>query len=211
MLVEEVFNAGVSYFHEKGLREKIVEKCQVQMVPADTMILSEGAYVKVVPIVLSGLVKVFKQVDEKEILLYYIQPSESCIMSISSSFKNEKSQVKAITEEDSELLLLPSQYIGDWQKLYPSMNQFIIDLYKKRFEDVLNAFNAVAFQKMDERIMDYLTNKSQSLSARKLTVTHQKIADDLGIARETVSRLLKKLEHDQRLSLSRGSITLLNL
>lgn len=107
---QDIFKRAFPYFKEVALRKQLISKCEVKTIPVDTMILEEGSYVKLIPLLLSGSIKVVKHLDDKEVLLYYIYPYESCIMSISSSFNNEKSRIKAVTEEDSEILLIPSGY-----------------------------------------------------------------------------------------------------
>lgn len=199
------------YFRESDLKEQLVEIGQTMRIPANTLILDEGSYVKTIPIVLSGLLRVLRRDDMREIMLYYVNPLESCIMSISSCFKNEKSLVKAITEEDTELLLIPARLMNDWQHRYPSFNQFIVDLYRKRFEDMIEAFDAVAFQRMDERLLSYLRNKAQVLRTQELQITHQALANELGTAREVISRFLKILENQGKVILSRGKIKIIDL
>ena len=211
MLLETIIPKLPSHLNVTDIQQRLLNDCEIQTIPADTLIMDEGKYIKVVPIVLSGLVRVFKQEEGKELLLYYINPKESCIMSITSSISNEKSQVKAMTEEESELLLIPSRYLAEWQKLYPSLNLFILDLYKKRFEDILKAFNSVAFQKVDERLINHLKEKVKLSGSNIIKITHQSLADELGSARETISRFLKKLEHDGKVKLLRGKIEIIQL
>ena len=203
MEINDILKLQLSFFREPELK-KVLSECSLVEVPEGAMILNEGSYVKTIPILLSGLAKVVKQDEEKEILLYNIYPLESCIMSISCSLNQEKSRVKALAEQPSTALLIPAQYIADWQRLYPSFNKFITDLFQKRFDDLLDAFNALAFQNLDQRIMAYFKAKVKNSSSNRIDITHQEIADELGTFRETVSRLLKKLEHEGYLVLHRG-------
>ena len=209
MQLENALKLQLSFFKEAPLRENIKKNGKVSQIPADTVILEEGKYVKYIPILLSGSIKVVKWEGGKEILLYYINPLESCIVSIHCGLNDVKSNVKAITEDDSEVLLVPSGLINDWQLNYASFNTFILNLYQKRFEDVLDAFNAMAFQRLDKRIVSYLEAKREAKGVNTLKATHQDLADELGTSRETVSRILKKLEVEQVVKLHRGSIELL--
>jgi len=208
MDIREALNLQLSFFREPDLKQAIVEKGKLVEVPAGTPILNEGAYVKTVPVLLKGLVKVVREEAGKEILLYYIYPLESCIVSIHCGINQIKSNVKAITEDDSVALLLPSQYLENWQRNFPSFNSFILKLYQKRFDDVLDAFNALAFQRLDDRLISYLESKAKALESKKIEMTHQDLGDELGTARETVSRILKKLEVEDRVKLHRGWIEL---
>jgi len=205
----EVLEYQIRFFHEPELRAEIVQYGQLVTVEPGTPILQEGKYVKTIPILLNGLVKVVRQEGGKEMLLYYIYPLESCIVSIHCGINDLKSKVKAIAEDTSTALLLPAHGVGEWQSQYPSFNQFVLNLYQKRFDNVLDAFNALAFQRLDYRMVSYLEAKSRATGDNMLRMTHQDLADELGTARETVSRLLKKLESEGRLALHRGAIELL--
>ena len=205
-MLEDFIAAQGPYFAEEELRNALLQDAQVKTVPAGSLLVDEGTYLKVIPVVLNGLVKVYRSEEGKEALLYYIRPAESCIMSVAASFQNEKAAFKAVAEEESELLLIPSRLVPDWQLRYPSFNLFITDLYKQRFEELLQAFNAVAFHRSDERLLQYLQDKARALQSASVRLTHQQIADELGVARETVSRLLKRLEQDEVVQLKRGVI-----
>ncbi|MCE7995787.1 MAG: Crp/Fnr family transcriptional regulator [Roseivirga sp.] len=208
MDIQDIVNLQLRTFREPALKE-LMASCNLVEVPEGGMILKEGSYVKTVPILLSGLAKVVKEEDGKEILLYNIYPLESCIMSISCSLNQEKSPVKALAEQPSKALLIPAHKIGDWQRQFPSFNQYVMDLYGKRFNDILDAFNALAFQNLDQRIMAYFKAKIKNAGSTRLYITHQEIADELGTSRETVSRLLKKLEHEGIVALHRGWVELI--
>ena len=206
--IDSFFDQQTNYFVEDEFRKELIETAKIKDIPKGTTLITEGTYLKLIPIVLSGSIKVFRTEEDKEILLYYINPNESCIMSLNVVRNNEKSEFKAITEEDSTILLMPARLILQWQNTYDSFNRFINDLYRKRFEELLNAFNSVAFQKMDDRLINYLKNRVETLGTNEIRITHQEIAYELGIARETVSRLLKKLEQDDKVQLGRGTIKL---
>lgn len=205
--ISTFFEKQTKYFLEEDFKKELMESAKIQEVEKGTVLINEGTYLKVIPIVLSGSIKVFRAEEDKEMLLYYINPNESCIMSITVTRNNETADFKAVTEEDSTILLMPARLILQWQDTYDSFNRFVNDLYRKRFEELLQAFNSVAFQKMDDRLMVYLKNRMTTLGSNELKVTHQDIAYELGIARETVSRLLKKLEQDEIVKLGRGTIS----
>lgn len=209
MDIKDTLEFQLSNFKEEGLKEVITSKGQIVTVDSGSAILREGAYVKTVPILLNGLVKVVREEAGKEILLYYIYPLESCIVSIHCGMNQIKSRVKAIAEEESTALLLPSFEIDVWQKKYDSFNNFILNLYQKRFNDILDAFNELAFQKLDDRLFSYLKAKSKALNSNKIKMTHQDLADELGSARETISRILKKLEVEGKVKLQRSIVEIL--
>jgi CRP/FNR family transcriptional regulator len=147
--------------------------------------------------------------DGHEILLYYITPGESCIMSFLGGIHNETSKIKAVVEEDAEILFIPVDKASEWVKKFPEWSDFIFRLYHKRFEELLTAVNAIAFQKLDERLLQLLKQKSDLYQTREIKITHQQLADELGTAREAVSRVMKQMENEGLVSLGRNKVTLL--
>jgi len=183
-------------FLSPDLVSEILSVSQIRDFPKDTEILKEGQYVKVIPIVIEGLIKVFAGFEEKELLLYYIKPNESCIMSFASSIKNEPSKVYAVTEEDSKILLLPVDKVPNWVKQFPSINDLFYQQYNLRYSELLDTINHVLFNKMDTRLYDYLKRKIQLTKQNPLKISHRQIAGELGTAREVISRVMKKLENE---------------
>ncbi len=191
------------------LNDAVYASGQIKVFPAETILLNLQSYIKSIPIVLSGSIKVIKTDEEgQEILLYYIKPGESCIMSFLAGLHNDKSKIKAIVEEDAEVLMIPIEKAGQWIREFPEWTDFIFNLYQKRFEELLDVVNAVAFQKMDVRLMNLLQQKSTLYNTKDILVTHQQLADEMGTTREAVSRVLKQLEKSQALVLSRNKISL---
>ena len=193
-------------FLSPELREKVVASSQVMEIPKDTEILREGQYVKVIPIVLEGLVKVFSNFNEKDLLLYYIQPNESCVMSFASSLKNDPSKVYAITEEDSKILLMPVDKVIKWIDQFPSINQLFYQQYNLRYSELLETINHVLFNKMDKRLLDFLVEKKKVTQQNPIKISHRQIANELGTAREVISRVMKKLENEGKIKQHSQSI-----
>jgi len=210
MNIKEILAIQLNFLEEPVLQSAIIDKGIITEIKAGTPILNEGSYVKTIPILLKGLIKVAKEEEGKEMLIYYIYPLESCIVSIHCGVNQVKSRIKATAEEDSLALLLPSQQIAEWQNKYSSFNKYVMNLYQKRFYDVLDAFNALAFQSLDKRLLSYLNAKTSALNSTKIYMTHQDLGDELGTARETISRMLKKLEVDKKVKLHRGRIQVIH-
>ena len=188
------------------MRSEILESSQVMEIPKGTEILREGQYIKVIPIVIEGLVKVFSSFDDKDLLLYYIKPSESWIMAFSSSIKDEPSNVYAITEEDSKILLLPVDKVSKWVDDFPSMNKLFHQQYNLRYSELLDTIHHLLFNKMDKRLLEYLLEKKRMTNQNPIKISHREIANDLGTAREVVSRVMKKLETEGKLKQHSRSI-----
>lgn len=200
---------SVLSFLPTDLLTEIKEVSEIKDIPEGTQILREGQYVKVIPIVLDGLIKVFTSHDDKELLLYYIKPRESCIMSFAASLKNEKSQVFAITEEDTRTLLLPVSKIEAWIRKFPDMNNLFFQQYNLRYSELLETIHHLLFHKMDQRLYDYIQQKVSLTGKNPLKISHRQIANELGTAREVISRIMKKLETDGKLKQHSNSIELL--
>lgn len=172
-------------------------------------ILNENVYIKSIPLVVSGSIRVLRtDADGREILLYYIKSGESCIMSFLGGMHHDTSKVKAIAEEETEILFIPIDQVNALIKEFPEWLDYIFRLYHKRFEELLEVVNAVAFKKMDERLLDFIKKKCKLTNSRTLYVTHEQLANELGTARVVVSRLLKQMEETGLVLLGRNKITL---
>ncbi len=192
------------------LKKEVDEAGQVKTFRSGDVILNLNAYISSIPIILSGSIKVMQTDEEgKEILLYYIKPGESCIMSILAGIHNDKSKIKAIVEEDVELLLIPVDKAKQWIREFPEWTDFIFNLYQKRFEELLGVVNLVAFQKADIRLLNLLNQKSSLYKSREINITHRQLAEESGLSREAVSRVLKQMENEKLISIKRNKINLL--
>ena len=192
------------------LLSAMMEQGELKEIPAGTEILREGQYVKVIPIVIKGLIKVLTRHDDKELLLYYIRPKESCIMSFAASLKNEPSRVFASTEEDTQALLLPVDKVSKWTAQFPDINNLFFQQYNMRYADLLETIHHVLFDKLDKRLYDYLVEKVALTKQNPLKMSHREIANELATAREVISRTMKKLESENLIKQHSNSIELLN-
>jgi CRP/FNR family transcriptional regulator len=188
---------------------EIVSVAIFKEIPSGSTILRAGQYVKVIPIVTRGLIKVFSRYEDKDLLLYYIQPNESCIMSFSASLKNEPSRVYAITEEDTSAILLPVEKIDQWIRQFPDFNTIFFQLYNLRYSELLETISDLLFNKMDQRLYDYLKKKHELTGKNPLKISHRQIANDMGTAREVISRVMKRLEGEGKVRQHSGSIEIL--
>ncbi len=199
-------------FDQLELVNELAKNSEFMELPAKTELLNSGSYIKVIPLVLSGSVKVFRTDESgREIFLYYIQGGQSCAITLSSCLKMEKSTIRAVVQEDTTLLTIPVEVIYDVNKKFPSWHHFVFDTFSKRFDEVLTVLENVVFHHMDERIAKYLIDKALTLNTKELTISHQEIANDLATSREVVSRLLKQFEKKKFVKLSRGKITIKEL
>ena len=192
------------------LKDEVASFSELRKFKADSVILQEDSYIKSIPLVVSGSLKVVRtDANGHEILLYYITAGESCIMSFLGGIHDETSKIKAIVEEDAEILLIPVDKASEWVKKFPEWSDFIFKLYHKRFEELLSVVNAIAFQKLDVRLLHLIKQKSELANSKEIKVTHQQLAEELGTAREVVSRVAKQMENEGLIHLSRNKITLM--
>ncbi|MFN5168213.1 MAG: Crp/Fnr family transcriptional regulator [Cyclobacteriaceae bacterium] len=193
----------------EDLLNEIASEATVATIARQTEILHEGQYVKMLPVVLSGVVKVYSRYEDRELLLYYIRPNESCVMSFLAGLKQAPSRIFATTEEDSQLLLLPVQRLARWVQQYPAFNTLFYDLYNLRYTELLETINSLIFQNLDQRIVDYLRQKQSVLGNSILDLRHREIAQELGTSREVITRTLKKLEKEGKVKQLENGIQLL--
>ena len=192
------------------IKEKLKDYGFLKTFAEGDIILNENAFIKAIPIVTRGNIKVMRtDEDGREILLYYIKAGESCIMSFLGGIHNDTSKVKAVAEEPTEILFIPIDKVTLLIKEYPEWLDYIFRLYHKRFEELLEVVNAVAFTRMDERLLNFIKKKCELTNAHTLYITHEQLANELGTARVVVSRLLKQMEENKLVILGRNKIHLI--
>lgn len=204
------FDKSILSFLKPELVDKILKESTIMTFPKGTEILREKQYVKVLPIVIRGLVKVFSRFDEKELMLYYIEPEQSCIMTFYASLKNTPSKVYAITEEDSQVILLPVHFLPLWLKEYPDFNELFYNQFNLRYLELVETIRHLLLDKMDKRLFDHLRKKTELIHQEWLKVSHVQLANELGTAREVVTRALKKLVLDGKILQVSGKIKIID-
>jgi CRP/FNR family transcriptional regulator len=204
-LTKELFQ-HLKLFHEQGLQEEIIDRCELKTFGRGELIVKEGQYVRILPIVISGSLRVYQSREEREILLYFVEANETCMMSLSACFFNSESPSNAVAMEVSEILCIPSSMIVKWQKAYNSWNDFVIRTFRSRYDELLDSFESVAFHQIDKRVLTYLKARAARSKSHKIEISHQELANELGTTRVVVSRILKQLELEEIVELHRGYI-----
>lgn len=195
----------------RQLIQALEQKAEPVQFAAHTELLRQGQYIKVIPVVRTGLIKVFTRHEDKELLLYYIQPGESCIMSFSAALGSDPSEVFAIAEEDSEVLLIPAEMLQSWMHEMPLLAEFFYKLFHERYHELIRTIQQLLYEKLDGRLLNYLRQRMELSGSNTLKITHQQIANELGSSREVISRLLKKLEREGKVQLAAAEIKILSL
>lgn len=195
---------------EPALIEEIEAVATLKTFQSGDIIIDIGQYIRSMPLLLTGAIKIMRE-DEKEgeLLLYYLAKGETCTMSIACCLGNKKSEIRAQAEMETAVAMIPNQYLNEWLVKYSSWRGFILNSYSSRMNEMLGAIDNLAFSKMEDRIMNYLKEKVKLTEDRILTVTHQDIALDLNTSRVVVSRILKKLENEDKIVLLRNEIRVL--
>ena len=195
---------------EPALIEEIKAVATLRTFQSGETIMDIGQYIRAMPLLLSGAIKIMRE-DEKEgeLLLYYLEKGETCTMSIACCIGNKKSEIRAQAEMETRVAMIPNQYLNEWLAKYGSWRSFILNSYSSRMNEMLGAIDNLAFSKMEDRILNYLKEKVRLTDDRILTVTHQDIALDLNTSRVVVSRILKKLENEDKIVLLRNEIRVL--
>lgn len=193
-------------FHEAALKAEFERVATRRRLKAGDTLMSPGDAITHIPIVLTGSLRILLQNNKgAERYMYHIMPGESCAMSLACCRAQRISEVKAVAEEDTELLLIPIAYVDAWLK-YPEWTRFISDMQSQRFTELLEALELTAFSRLDEQLWSYLVKRVLATGRNTLSITHQQIADELGSPREVITRLLHQLQQRGRIELARNEV-----
>lgn len=201
----------LSTVFEPELIQEMSTSGSLQYFKEGDLIMDYGKYIRMMPIVLKGTVKVYK-LDENgnEILLYYLSDNESCSMAYSCCLEARKSEVKAVAEDDVELLAIPHHKLDEWLCKFPSWKNYVMRSFNERFIELLKSIESIAFHKLDERLIAYLKEKQRLSGSSVIKASHSIIADELATSRVVISRLLKQLENEKKIILYRNEIKLMS-
>ncbi|MBL7914709.1 MAG: Crp/Fnr family transcriptional regulator [Bacteroidia bacterium] len=207
--MKELLQEKFKNIFEKELLDELQAIGKPVNVKAGDIIMDTGQYIKSIPLLLSGSIKIIRQDDtDGEILLYYVGSNETCAMSLTCCMAHQKSRIRAIAEEDTEMITVPVEKMDEWMIKYESWKNFVMQTYNARFDELLRTIDSIAFQKVDERLENYLKSKGELTESKLLVVSHQQIAEELNSSREVISRLLKHLEKNGKIKLGRNKIEL---
>jgi CRP/FNR family transcriptional regulator len=194
-------------FFEAGLIEEISKEGEWVTVETGDELMSEGKYIRSFPIVLEGLIKVCRNDNEgREALLYYLNPGQVCAMALTCCMGRMQSNIGAYAEEDTEIIRIPVECLDKWIVEYTTWKEFVMYAYRSRFDELLTTIDSIAFKKMDERLIQFFSDRFKATGDTIYNGTHQDIANSLTTSREVISRLLKQLEKDGELIIGRNKI-----
>ncbi|KAB1158182.1 Crp/Fnr family transcriptional regulator [Flavobacterium luteum] len=195
---------------EEKLIDEIVAVSLLRDFKQDDILIDFGDYIKKMPLLISGAIKILREdVDEGDLLLYFIEKGDTCAMSMACCMGETKSEIKAVAETNGTVIMIPVHKMEEWLGKYKSWRNYIFNSYNSRLKEMLHTIDNLAFMNMDKRILHYLQDKVKINHSKEIKNTHQQIAYDLHTSRVVVSRILKSLENEGTIRLHRASIELL--
>lgn len=195
---------------EPALIKEIEITGEMKSVLPGENVIEAGSYVRIIFIVINGILRVTREDNSgRELLLYYVHGNESCAMTFTCCMQTFPSEVSVTAEEETSYIAIPIAFMDKWMMKFPSWKSYVMNTIKSRFTELLQTIDQIVFQKLDERLINYLKSKSETIDSPVLNISHEQIANDLASSREVISRLLKKLENDKKVVLSRRQIRLL--
>ena len=210
-MIEEL-KTNYGHLFEDALINEIIQVGSYKDVPQGYKMIDIGSYIKGMPLLVSGAIKIIREDnDGDELLLYYLEKGETCSMTMTCCMGQTKSEIRAIAETDTKLIMIPIQKIEEWTAKYKTWRNFVFESYHNRLNEMLLTLDSIAFNNMDERLLNYLRQKVKVNESKILKNTHQDIAYELHSSRVVISRLLKKLENIGKIKLHRSYVEIINL
>ena len=208
-MIKEKIEATYPYQFEDELLNEIDELGSLVDFKANDVMIDLNQFIKGMPILLSGAIKIMREdFDEGELLLYFLEKGDTCAITMACCLGDKQSKIRAVAETDGELVMIPIVKMDEWLAKYPSWRRFIFDSYNNRMEEMLVAIDNLAFNDMNERLKKYLLDVASINKGKVVVKTHQEIAYELNTSRVVISRLLKALEKEGFLQLNRNEITI---
>ncbi len=208
----DIIKETYGYLFEEKLIEEIAQVATLKNFDEGNVLIDFGDYIKKMPLLIHGAIKILREdFDEGELLLYFIEKGDTCAMTMACCLGDTKSEIRAVAETNGQLVMIPVSKMEEWLGKYKGWRNYVFNSYNNRLKEMLTAIDNLAFMNMDERLLNYLSEKSIVNKTKDIKSTHQEIAFDLHTSRVVVSRLLKALENEGRIRLHRASIELLNI
>ena len=208
--MRDILDQAYSYIFEEALLDEIAKVAIYKEFKADDYLIEIGDYIKTMPLLLTGAIKILRE-DENgdELLLYFLERGDTCAMTLTCCMGQSKSRIRAIAETDGAMLMIPVEKMEEWLTKYKTWRDFVFDSYNVRLNEMLEAIDTLAFMNLDERLYKYLTDKAKVIGDTEIKNTHQEIAYEMHTSRVVISRLLKALELQGKIKLHRNKIEIL--
>lgn len=208
--MRDILEQAYGYIFEEALLDEIAKVAVYKEFKADDYLIEIGDYIKTMPLLLTGAIKILRE-DENgdELLLYFLERGDTCAMTLTCCMGQSKSRIRAIAETDGAMLMIPVEKMEEWLTKYKTWRNFVFDSYNVRLNEMLEAIDTLAFMNLDERLYKYLTDKAKVIGDTEIHNTHQEIAYEMHTSRVVISRLLKALEIQGKIKLHRNKIEIL--
>jgi CRP/FNR family transcriptional regulator, anaerobic regulatory protein len=188
-----------------NLREEVERNLSVMQVPAGTPMFHEKDACSAFPIILSGRVRIARTMENgRELVLYEVEPGESCVLSTSCLLGNARYNAHAQCVTDVELASLPRAVFDRLVSEHRPFREEVFHLFGERLVRLVELVESIGFQRLDQRLAAALLGKGQ-----RLTTSHEQLAHTLAVSRESISRMLKQFEEHGWVKLGRGAIEIL--
>ncbi|MGB5237193.1 MAG: Crp/Fnr family transcriptional regulator [Flavobacteriaceae bacterium] len=211
-MIQEKLERNYGYLFEPELLDEIEKAGKLVKVSQGDLMMDIGQQINAMPLLFDGAIKILTEdEDGDELLLYFIEVGDTCAMTFSCCMGAGRSEIRAIAETDSEMLMIPIEKMDDWMARYRSWRAFILESYHERLSELLETIDTLAFMNMDDRLLKYLRDKAMVTHDDMIYTTHRDIAQDLHTSRVVVSRLLKGMEREGKIELQRNQIKVLDL
>lgn len=196
---------------EEELLKEISQQGLERKIPAGQTLQDIGEFIKHMPLLIDGTIKIMREDNNgNEVLLYYLERGDTCAFALTCCINNQKSEIRAVTEEDCEIIMIPNHFMEEWLVKYTTWRSFVFQSYNTRLNELLETIDSIAFLKMDQRLLKYLKDKVMVMGTTSLIVTHKEIAQEMNSSRVVISRLLKQLEKEEKVIIKRNQIEVLD-
>ncbi len=209
--MKDLLQQTYGYLFEDKLIDEIAEVSLLRDFKEGDVLIDFGDSIRKMPLLIKGAIKILREdFDEGELLLYFIEKGDTCAMTMACCMGETKSEIRAVAETKGIVVMIPVMKMEEWLGKYKSWRNYVFNSYNNRLKEMLSAIDNLAFMNMDERLLNYLQEKSKINNSNEIHNTHQEIAYDLHTSRVVVSRLLKALENKGKIHLNRASIVMHN-
>lgn len=206
----ELLKETYGFIFEEKLIEEIAKVSLLRDFKEGDVLIDFGDYIRKMPLLINGAIKILREdFDEGELLLYFIERGDTCAMTMACCMGNIKSEIRAVAETNGQVVMIPVEKMEEWLGKYKSWRNYVFNSYNNRLKEMLSAIDSLAFLNMEDRLLNYLIEKSKINSSREIHNTHQEIAYEMHTSRVVISRLLKALEIQGKIKLHRNKIEIL--
>ncbi|MCB0430922.1 MAG: Crp/Fnr family transcriptional regulator [Flavobacteriales bacterium] len=207
--IKELLRLHFPVLGDPRLMDEIAQSGRYMSIPEGSQLIDFGQYIKTIPLVVQGAIKIMREDDDGgELFLYYLHPGQTCALSLNCCMGQRPSEIRAIAEEHTAFVAIPIEKMDEWMQAYPDWKAFVMQTYQQRMNELLQTIDSIAFKQLDQRLVEYLHSRAEASGQNELSLTHQEIATDLHSSREVISRLLKQLEKQGQIVLGRNKVML---